>query len=740
VPARLRFAPRHALALALLATVGAPRAADRAPSEEDWSLCGGNSLLEFYVPELTAATTPRAEAPADLSAASISVVEKTKYHLEGDAVVTRADQRIAAQRLDYDSDTGTAIAQGEVRYQDAQLLLAADRAESALDADTAKLDQVRYQLIAARGNGTASQATLTGKDRTDLSAVTFSTCNPGQRDWELSAREMHLDHESGRGTARGMRLKFKGVPLLALPYATFPIDDRRRSGFLYPSIGGSNNGGFDFAVPYYLNLAPNYDATLVPRVIAQRGFMLGGEFRYLFGAHRGSVEGTFLPNDREFDDNNRHSYRFRHWGGLGAHFFVAADIARVSDERYFEDFGDSLAATATSLLPSSAYLTGRGEWWTMSFGGDSFQVTDPLLAPSAEPYRRLPRFTYTADVPVHEHMHVGVRSELVAFDKDDALDGRRYDIEPYVAFPFERAAGFVRPELAWRNTRYDLDRALDDTPSRSTPIASVDAGLFFDRHVDFGGRALRQTLEPRLYYLRVPYRDQGDLPIFDTQELTFGFAELFRTNRFSGADRQMDANNLTVALTSRLLDDGNGQELLRASIGQIRYFDEQRVQLPGLPATDFSGSAYAAELDLSLPGRWQLGVAQQYDPESDHTQLSAVRIQRMFGERGVANLTYRYRRGQLEQLDGSTALPINDRVRLIARWNYSLFDERTLEALGGLEFDSCCYAFRILGRHYVRNVEGDTANALFFELELKGLGSLGRRSEDFLRRAILGYR
>lgn len=726
-------------ALGLVAA--APAAAQSGRSEIDWSLCRPNALLEFYVPGLPT-DVERESAPTDFDAASVTAVDQKRYTLEGDVVVTRADQRLAADTLSYDQESGTVEATGEVRYQDKDVLLAAKSAKTNLETDRTELGQVRYQLLAARGNGEAAAARREGEVRTELDQVTFSTCDPGDHDWEISAREIELDHESGTGRARGMKLRFQGVPLLALPYATFPIDDRRRSGFLYPQIGGSNNGGFDLLLPYYLNLAPNYDATLTPRIITDRGLMLGGEFRYLTRTQRGEIGFTWLPGDDQAN-RDRWSYRADHVGTFGRHFYVVADLNRVSDDRYFEDFGDSLTAAATSLLPSTAYLYGRGEWWNLAFGGDDYTITDPSLAAGAEPYRRLPRLTFDAEKPLFEHFAVGLRSELVAFDKDNATTGNRYDLTPYVAFPFERAAGFVRPELAWRHTGYQLDNVLgDDAPSRSTTIASVDAGLYFDRNARFGERRLRQTLEPRIYYLHVPFENQDDLPIFDTQETTFSFAQLFRPNRFTGADRQMDANQLTLAVTSRLLDDTDGRELLRGSIGQIRYFDDQDVQLPGVAPTDFSGSAYAAELALNMTPRWSLVASQQYDPEREYTTLSALRVQHRFGEdgRGVANVGYRYRRGVLEQVDASAAFPVSPRVRLVGRWNYSLKDEATLEAFGGVEFESCCYAFRVLGRHYVRNVEGDTSNAIYLELELKGLGSIGRRSEDFLRRSIIGYR
>ncbi|MDN5924676.1 MAG: LPS assembly protein LptD, partial [Xanthomonadales bacterium] len=296
----------------------------------------------------------------------------------------------------------------------------------------------------------------------------------------------------------------------------------------------------------------------------------------------------------------------------------------------------------------------------------------------------------------------------------------------------------VRPQIGYRYTAYDLDRDHDAKPTRAMPIASIDAGLTFERPLSLFGNSYTQTLEPRAFYLRAPYRDQSDLPIFDTNTQTFDFWQLFSTNRFSGADRQMNANNLTLALTSRLLDD-SGSEKLSASFGQIRYFDPQRVHLPGHPVTDYNGSAYIAQFSTALSANWHLNAAQQWNPNSDHTDLSTVGVQRRLADDGVINFSYRYRRDFLEQFDISSAYPLNDRWRLLGRWNMSLRDKRTLEAFAGFEYDSCCVAVRLLARHYVRNTEGEIGNGIMFEIELKGLGSLGQTTEGFLHHAILGF-
>ncbi|MEO8461328.1 MAG: LPS assembly protein LptD, partial [Dokdonella sp.] len=522
----------------------------------------------------------------------------------------------------------------------------------------------------------------------------------------------------------------------------FPLDDRRLSGFLYPEIGYSNRRGVDITIPYYLNLAPNYDATIDTRLMTHRGVMLGGEFRYLFDNSRGTFEGTWLPNDRESDIDRG----FVHWDNetrLGSNWGVSVEINHVSDDLYFQDFGRGLNTSSISLLPSRVYLQGRGSWWNASIGGDDYQISDPSISQNNEPYRRLPRALFSAEHDVLGDLHAGVDAEYVDFTKDNALDGRRLDLFPYLSLPIETAAYFVRPQIGYRYTSYNIDRASDRTPTRGVPIFDLDAGLVFEREIKLGDGEYTQTLEPRLYYLRVPYRDQSNLPLFDTQLVPFSFGQLFRTNAFVGADRQINANNLTLALTSRLLENASGDEIVSASIGQIRYFDDQLVQLPNRPTTDFSGSAYVAGVDLHLNSRWRVSLDQQWNPNTHQTDLSAVQLQHRFGDDGAINVSYRFRRGYLEQADISALVPITPSWRLVGRNTYSLLDSRTLERFFGVEHDTCCVTWRALTRHWIRSVAGqlDTQSdsALYFEVEFKGIGATGQQAENFLRRSVLGY-
>lgn len=763
LPLSIGFA-LHAAAAAPPAPAGSPSTdapacpigVYRCPKKaDDFSLCKPSALLEFYEPGLPT-TGDREAAPADMQADRFDSSDSKKYVLTGHARLQRVDQLLQGDRLSYDSDSTAYTAEGHVRYQDRGLLLAADKAQGTTTPNASTLDQVRYQVLSSRGNGTADRARLLDADHAALDRVSYSTCDIDDRRWELRARDMSLNQDQGVGRAHDVTMRWGDVPFLWLPYARFPIDDRRQSGFLYPSLGSSNNGGFDMTLPYYLNLAPNFDATLYPRLIWDRGLMLGGEFRYLTDTQRGKVEFTSLPHDRAAN-RERGYFHFENYGVLSSHWGVSVNLNDVSDDRYFEDFGNTLTTVATSLLPSSAYLNGRGSWWSASIGGDRYQITDPSLSDLSEPYQRLPRATFEGEHDLAGPLRVGLDGEFVAFHKSCTREGgskvcptngQRLDLYPYLALPLEGASWFLRPELGVRSTRYDLDPgndaiagSLSDTsPQRTVPIASVDAGLVFERDARLFGEDMLQTLEPRLYYLRVPYRDQSDLPVFDTQPISFDFGQLFRTNRYTGADRQTDANNLTLALTSRLLESDSGVERVAASLGQIRYFDDQRVQLPGQPPTDYAGSDYVGQLDLRLSERWRLSLAEQWDPNRDRSDLGTFSLQHRFGREGVLNLSYRYRRDFLEQADIAALVPLNERWRLVGRWNYSLRDDKTLEGFFGVEHDDCCTAWRILARHYVHNVAGDSTNALYFELEFKGIGALGQKTDDFLRRAILGYR
>ena len=662
------------------------------------------------------------------------------YAFDGNVRLLRGQELLRTSRLRWNNDSTAWQADGSVIYQDRALLMRAERMHGSTAPRDGTAEGVDYQMLDSRGNGSAASARLRSDDHAVLERMSYSTCPPQARGWELRAKHVDIDQNTDTGRARGVSMRLAGMPILWLPYLRFPTSDARQSGLLYPSLGYSGNRGFDITLPWYLNLAPNYDATLYPRLLGRRGAMLGAEFRYLAARSQGEIRFDYLAHDK-LADRSRSLLRARSTTRLAPNWRFDVNLNHVSDNRYFEDLGDGLYRAATQLLPSSAYVRGEGAWWSAAFGADRYQITDPDLPQRFEPYRRLPRALFDAELPLGGALLAGVDSEFVAFRKDGGLDGERLDLEPYLEWALQGPYWHLTPRLGYRHTGYHLDRDQDRSPQRGTPIASLDAGLVFERSLHFADLDWTQTLEPRAFYLRVPYRNQDDIPIFDTSEQAFDFWQLFGRNRFSGADRQMDANNLTLALTSRLLDQ-DGMERLSASVGQIRYFSPQRVQMPGRPGSDFSGSAWVGQVSASLNERWRVNLAQQWNPNRDdhHTDLSTIALQRLLDDDGVLNLAYRYRRGYLEQIDVSALYPLNPRWRMVGRWNFALDQRKTLEALAGFEYDSCCALVRLLGRHYVRNSAGDTDNGLMLEIEFKGLGSFGQRAGDFLGHAILGYR
>lgn len=726
------------LAIALV-LASSPLAAQSNLDPARFAQCHKHPLFDFYRTDLGKADD-RATAKGMAHAQQFNVLNEQTYVLEGDAEVQRADQWVAAETIHIDHEAQTFEAQGDVRYQDADLIMSAQQVKGNQADKRSQIDDATYQLISARGNGVAKQIAVHDQT-TNLTDVTYSTCDPDARAWYLDAGEMSLDQAENEGVARDVTLRVGDVPLLYLPYFSFPLNNKAKTGFLYPSIGYSDRNGLDVTLPWYWRISDQMDATLYPRILGERGLMLGTEFRYLTNQHRGELYVEHLPHDRKAD-RHRGSFSFQHDGRLSKNWMVRANINRVSDERYFIDFGRSLNISSTALLDSNAGLYGRGQHWQAAVQAQAWQWVDPLLPNRLEPYRHLPRATFAYDRFISGPLRVGLRTEAIWFDHTSKPDASRFDVQPEIALDWRQPWGFVKPALAYRSTWYRLDDGFGlpgKEPNRNLPIMSLDAGLMFERNTQWGDTAMRQTLEPRLFYLNVPHRDQSNMPIFDTRPFTLTFPQLFATNRFSGADRQMDANQATVAVTSRWSETATGQERLALSLGQIRYFSDQRVGMPNEVLYQRNASALVADAQWQINDQWRLASSVIYDPEKDELDVASFGAQHLFGDGGVANFAYRYRRELIDQIDTSVSYPIDETWRVVGRVNHSFRDDSLLEAFAGLQWEGCCMAVRVLGRHYLSDRNGQKDNAIFVELELKGLGSFGRSAEDLLQNGILGY-
>ncbi|GAB3378132.1 LPS-assembly protein LptD [Lysobacter fragariae] len=762
--------------------------------DENWGLCPINDAIPTFTdaPAPEGSAEARVGQPTQIQGDQLEDKENDKTIVQGNVALSRGDQFLGTDKLTFNRESGDYTAEGNVRYQDSGMRVVAHRASGNQDKDTHRIEDLQYQLTRRRGNGGAKAIDMHGAEGS-LTGSTYSTCDPDHRAWELRARRIDIDTEKGMGVAHNATLRIGKVPVLHVPWFMFPIDDRRRTGLLYPAISMSGRNGFDYRQPIYLNLAPNYDATLNPRIMSKRGAMLGGEFRWLYENGSGELSGNYMPHDNlpgdepdrylsypngSLPEKDRGMLRLKAFHALNPTWYARANLGWISDTHYMEDFSNSLYGISAFAIRSSVGLYGRGRWWNAGLVADHQQLADYTLTEGNLQYDHMPRAYFSWDQPFGKWFEAGLDAEASRFRHADIRQagpdinvpaGSRFDFKPYIGMNLEGAAWFLRPRLAWRYTGYQLDgsptdrandyvrryggtvtpelltQLSDASPSRSLPITSVDMGLYFDREATIRGDRYLQTLEPRLYYLNVPFRNQDGLPVFDTNPLTFTWGQLFRDNRYTGADRQSDANQLTAAITTRFIGQEDGRERLSVSLGQIKYFEDSRVVLPNELQVERGKSAWVAEASVSPSDRWNIAAAYQWDPKYHGTDLASLRARYLIGDAGVVNLGYRYRRNTLDrtdllkQADLSFLYPVSANWSVVGRYYYSLLDHKPLEQLAGVQWESCCLAVRVLARRYLRNRSGDLNNSLQVEFELKGLGSAGQDTRRVMRRAILGY-
>jgi LPS-assembly protein len=589
--------------------------------------------------------------------------------------------------------------------------------------------------------GSAEGVRVRNQTILDLEGVRYTACPAGREDWVLGARKISIDQETRVGTGRDVRLEFLGVPILYAPWLTFPVGDQRKSGFLFPTIGNSNKTGAQIAIPWYWNIAPNYDATFTSRYFFSRGLRVDPEFRYLTERSQGTLTAEYMFHDSDFGDS-RSVVDLEHVTRLHPRTRLLVDAAYASDDGYFEDFGVGFEGTSITFLEQLAEARRDTDHWSLIGRVQNHQVLDAGLPDEEQPYARLPQVLASGQWQLPgPGLRATLRAEAVNFDSDVLADGARFDIEPSFGWRRDGHGAYVAANAAWRATTYSLrDTApdADDSPSRSLPVLNAETGFVLERQA--GSRNQRvQTLEPRLMYLYVPYRDQDDLPVFDSGLPDLNLVQLFRTNRYVGADRVGDANQVNLGVTSRLLDAEGGRQFLSATLGQAFYLEDPRVGLPDEPPRDRSTSDVIAELELTAFKNWNARLAYQWNPDRSRTEYSDVRLQYRPQSDRVVNASYRFRQDLVEQFDVSTAWPIAGGWRAYGRWIYSLSEEKTLDQFVGIEYGSCCWRLRVVTRRFLSSRSGDIDTSVGLQLELKGLSSVGTDTDSFLRDAIRGY-
>jgi LPS-assembly protein len=662
---------------------------------------------------------------------------------------------------------------GKVDFLDPQLRVRSDSGSYETDG-AANFNEAFFQLMNRNGRGFAKDIDLRPDGKVALENVRYTSCPVGIEDWSLSATDINLDTKLQTGVAHHVTMRFKDVPIFYTPYISFPLGDERKSGLLFPSLGHSSSNGFDVEVPYYFNLAPNYDLTFTPGVLTARGVQLTEDFRYLTASSHGQLDATFLPNDKQQHDDRSYT-RYTDVTDIKRGLRFDTDIAAVSDVNYFQSFAVGTEQTSVTFLQRRADVLYYDDIWRVRGQLQNFQTIDITVAAADRPYSRVPRLEGSALYPIaNSNFEFAFDSEAVNFLRGVGPTGVRLNLSPEIRWSSRGQGYFLEPAVGYDFTQYDLQDAgigRPSAPSRALPYARVDTGLVFERQAGAQGQRT-QTLEPRLVYSYVPYRNQDELPIFDSGLPDLNLTELFRTNRYVGSDRIGDANQVALAMTTRLFDTVSGTQYLAATVGQIRYFSIPRVGLPqdvlslsqglrdqngqllgaipmvnplALPGalTAPGGQSYVASPGQSYLGQYAYGLARpaalalgqnpafpasdivaevaltgykhlgvnldyQWNPYTSQTEKSEIAVQYRPDPTRVVNIGYRFQAGILKQWDGSFAWPIAAHWNTVGRWVYSLQDRQTIEQVAGIEFKSCCYKVQLVQRRYLSIRPGTT--------------------------------
>ncbi|HEX6692266.1 MAG TPA: LPS-assembly protein LptD [Burkholderiales bacterium] len=708
---------------------------------------------------LAAATGAAAQsAPAEpgvttIDAENIEGVSDIEVTARGNAEIRRDDTVIFGDVLRYNRELGSAQGEGGVRMQSGADRFFGPRMQYNTLDNTGVFEQPTFLLQREReARGGAERLEFLGKDKFRFFGAHYTTCRPGQEDWVLTAKELELDFEAEEGHATSPRLRFFDVPILGAPAASFPLNNRRRSGLLAPYYSQTSQRGFEVGIPYYWNIAPEYDATFTPATMSRRGTQLKSQGRYLNQDFSGELRFEYLPDDKEFG-TSREGVSFQH-----AHTFYpgltgAIDYNRVSDDRYFVDLASQVRQVTIGNLPQDGYLaysTAAGRVpLSAQIRVQSYQTLQDPLAPIVPPYHRVPQINFGASYNnLGNFLDSNLPLEYVQFTHPTLVEGSRSTVSPTFAAPFIRPGGFITPKLGVRHVSYDLTHNLTpgqaESPAVTIPWASLDGGLLFERPVMLFDQARVQTLEPRLFYVYVPYRNQDAIPIFDTALADLNYAQLFSENRFVGGDRFGDAKQVTFALTSRLLEQ-NGQERLRATIAQRHYFEDERV---GLTPTSPLRTTSDSDLLMSIGGRpsraWAFDVFTQWGQQQQRTERFAAAARYTPEAAKVINASYRFTRATenvagVNQVDISAQWPVSAGWYAVGRYNYSILDGKLLDGLAGFERNAGCWVFRAVVQR-VQAAQQVASTGIFFQFEFNGVGQIGTNDVvQLLQRNVAGY-
>lgn len=697
----------------------------------------------------------------DIVADDIDKQESGDVAFVGNVILQQDSIKLTSDRAELSPKKNSFIAEGNVHYQDQQIRLTAQAIALNFSEQSGEVKQTKFQLTNGNMRGEAKSISLKAKQPLTITEVGLTSCPPENVSWLLQSSNVVIDPELGWGEAEEVVLRINDIPVFYLPTISFPIDERRKTGLLYPSVGNSSRNGFEVDIPWYWNIAPDKDATFSARYLSKRGLMLGTEYRQLTNNTQTKFFAEYLPNDDGAlqGKDDRYFYQLDTQYSQGDHWRGHLDLNSVSDDDYFYDFGSNFSSGNINLVRRFGEIQYNDEH--LSFTG--IFSDDILLSTPENPYRRLPQLRLSLLYPEFAAgLSTNLRMEATAFRHDNSVEADRFTVIPEFSMPLYWQSGYIKPQLKLNYSHYSQDdptNNLPDSVSRTVPIFSIDSAMFFDRLVKFDKQSFIQTLEPRLFYLYVPKKDQNEIALFDTTSINNGVDSLFRDNRYSGYDRIGDSNQISLALTSRFYNSQSGREQLSVTMGRAYYLEDREVNLAiystGVPAVDLgidnrANSALITNLQLALSDRWWLKGELEYDESKSRTEKGVLGLQ--YRSSGLLiNLKHRLNRyngsDNVEQAEVSFAWPVSNELAFVGRWQQDIRNNRTIDSFAGLEYESCCWAVRLVVRRYL-NVRLDQLgvpvpgfdefnNGIYLEFILKGLTNVGKGLD--LERDIQGY-
>ena len=664
----------------------------------------------------------------------------------GSVEMHQGDKHLFAPELTYRHEEGKADLNRGGVISSPQAAIEGIKGHYDSGAQTASFEEAEYYM---RGKqqaavGSAKNARFDRKNnRDDFESVTWTTCPRLHPAWHIKAHTLMLDHNRERGIARDMTLRIGKIPVFYLPYFSFPISSARQSGFLIPSVGSSEERGFEVSIPYYWNIAPNQDATFTFRPMTKRGLMADAEYRFLGEKQEGTLYGALLANDRKRPHHPRWSWRGTHQYHFNDQWHTDLLHQQVSDVDYVKDLTTDFRLYDEWYLERHFTLYGNTDYGNLMLRAQDYQRIDPVVSEADKPYSRAPQLTYNHSIK-NGNWRYDVSAEAVHFRKDELGGANRVSGDISAAYRLDAAYGYIEPQISANYAHYDYstrkDKLRGKHHDRFLPTFSLDSKLTFERGFDWQGEDWTQTLEPRLYYLYTPYKDQSEIPDFDTDERSLSWNWLFARNRFVGEDRIGDANQLTTSVSSSFYRNHDGQEKLRLSLGQIQYFKDRRVQL-GDKATEKQGrSVLVSEGLYQIDQHWRLYGLTYWDTQKHRNERDVISLDYHLDRDRFINLAHHYNRRDYNQTTLAATWRINPQWRLFYRSDYSHRHHRLFNHVSGVEYNDCCWAWRLAGKHW-RDRPGDDQkhSAIYLEFVLKGLGNMGSRSGRMLQKEIHGF-